>query len=326
MTRYRWMICSMLFLATTVNYLDRQVLSLTWKDFIVPEFHWSNTDYGNITAIFSITYALSMLVAGRFVDWLGTKKGYLWAIGIWSMKNIPLDAIPDLSDTQVIVYSRWDRSPDIMEDQVTYPIVTSMLGAPRVKAVRGFSDFGYSFVYIVFEDGTDIYWARSRTLEYLSSVLSKLPPEVKTLAEALRAPALADHRALGMAASQIATTHIRNTGTVGGNLCAANFEAPRGDLQGALIALGAHVRSAGKGGERTEPIEDFLPARAGRLVLDVAFDEVVNDFALPIQSHALTYLLNVPETEAATYISWGIHVFRDGGDGQKKGAALGGTW
>ncbi|MEQ1883927.1 MAG: CusA/CzcA family heavy metal efflux RND transporter [Bryobacteraceae bacterium] len=106
--------------------------------------------------------------------------GFATAIGIWSMNNIPVDAIPDLSDTQVIVYSRWDRSPDIMEDQVTYPIVTSMLGAPRVKAVRGFSDFGYSFVYIVFEDGADIYWARSRTLEYLSSVLPKLPPDVKT--------------------------------------------------------------------------------------------------------------------------------------------------
>ena len=84
------------------------------------------------------------------------------------MRNVPLDAIPDLSDTQVIVYSRWDRSPDIMEDQVTYPIVTAMLGAPKVKDVRGFSDFGYSFVYIIFEEGTDIYWARSRTLEYLS--------------------------------------------------------------------------------------------------------------------------------------------------------------
>ena len=91
-----------------------------------------------------------------------------------------LDAIPDLSDTQVIIYSRWDRSPDIIEDQVTYPIVTAMLGAPRVKAVRGFSDFGYSYVYIIFEDGTDIYWARSRTLEYLSSVLPRLPEGVKT--------------------------------------------------------------------------------------------------------------------------------------------------
>ena len=100
--------------------------------------------------------------------------------GWWSMTQIPLDAIPDLSDTQVIVYSRWDRSPDIVEDQVTYPIVTSMLGAPKVKDVRGFSDFGYSFVYIIFDEGTDIYWARSRTLEYLSSVLSKLPKGVQT--------------------------------------------------------------------------------------------------------------------------------------------------
>ncbi len=96
------------------------------------------------------------------------------------MRTIPLDAIPDLSDTQVIVYSRWDRSPDIMEDQVTYPIVTSMLGAPKVKDVRGFSDFGYSYVYIIFEEGTDIYWARSRTLEYLSAVLQRLPQGVKT--------------------------------------------------------------------------------------------------------------------------------------------------
>jgi Cu(I)/Ag(I) efflux system membrane protein CusA/SilA len=102
------------------------------------------------------------------------------AAGIWSMRHIPLDAIPDLSDTQVIVYSRWDRSPDIIEDQVTYPIVTAMLGAPRVKAVRGFSDFGYSFVYVVFDEGTDVYWARSRTLEYLSSVLPKLPQGVNT--------------------------------------------------------------------------------------------------------------------------------------------------
>ncbi len=102
------------------------------------------------------------------------------AAGLWSMRNMPLDAIPDLSDTQVIVYSRWDRSPDILEDQVTYPIVTSMLGAPKVKAVRGFSDFGYSFVYVIFEDGTDLYWARSRTMEYLQSVLPKLPQGVRT--------------------------------------------------------------------------------------------------------------------------------------------------
>ncbi|MEJ2881206.1 MFS transporter [Pedobacter sp. GR22-6] len=83
-TNYRWTICAMLFFATTINYLDRQVLSLTWKDFIVPEFHWTNSDYGNITSLFSIFYAVSMLFAGRFVDWLDTKKGFLWAIGVWS--------------------------------------------------------------------------------------------------------------------------------------------------------------------------------------------------------------------------------------------------
>ena len=101
-------------------------------------------------------------------------------MGWWSMQHLPLDAVPDLTDTQVIIYSRWDRSPDIIEDQVTYPIVTAMLGAPQVKAVRGFSDFGYSYVYVIFEDGTDIYWARSRALEYLSGVLPLLPAGVKT--------------------------------------------------------------------------------------------------------------------------------------------------
>jgi Cu(I)/Ag(I) efflux system membrane protein CusA/SilA len=100
--------------------------------------------------------------------------------GWWAMVTVPVDAIPDLSDTQVIIYSRWDRSPDILEDQVTYPIVSAMLGAPRVKAVRGFSDFGYSYVYVVFDEGTDLYWARSRTTEYLASVLPRLPDGVKT--------------------------------------------------------------------------------------------------------------------------------------------------
>src|SRR2546427_11534522 len=98
--------------------------------------------------------------------------------GWYALQTIPLDAIPDLSDTQVIVYSRWDRSPDIMEDQVTYPIISAMLGAPKVKDIRGFSDFGYSYVYIIFEDGTDVYWARSRTLEYLSNILPRLPQGV----------------------------------------------------------------------------------------------------------------------------------------------------
>src|SRR5213083_1441 len=88
--------------------------------------------------------------------------------GLWALKNTPLDAIPDLSDVQVIVYTPWmGRNPTIIEDQVTYPIVTTMISAPRVKSVRGFSDFGYSYVYIIFEDGTDIYWVRSRVLVYL---------------------------------------------------------------------------------------------------------------------------------------------------------------
>jgi Cu(I)/Ag(I) efflux system membrane protein CusA/SilA len=114
----------------------------------------------------------------KFIVFLFLSVGL--AVGFWSMQNIGLDAIPDLSDTQVIVYSRWDRSPDIIEDQVTYPIVTSMLGAPRVKAIRGFSDFGFSYVYIIFEEGTDIYWARSRTLEYLSKIIPRLPEGVRT--------------------------------------------------------------------------------------------------------------------------------------------------
>lgn len=83
-SKFRWTICGLLFFATTINYLDRQVLSLTWKDFISPEFHWDNNDYGNITALFSIFYAASMIFAGKFVDWMDTKKGFLWAIGVWS--------------------------------------------------------------------------------------------------------------------------------------------------------------------------------------------------------------------------------------------------
>jgi Cu(I)/Ag(I) efflux system membrane protein CusA/SilA len=102
-----------------------------------------------------------------------------WA-AVWCLRHSPLDALPDLSDTQVIVYSKWDRSPDIIEDQVTYPIISALLGAPKVKAVRGFSDFGFSTVYIIFQDGTDLYWARGRVLEYLSKIQSQLPAGVKT--------------------------------------------------------------------------------------------------------------------------------------------------
>jgi len=123
----------------------------------------------------------------RIIDWCAHNKYIVLlftaafvALAIWTLYNQPIDAIPDLSDTQVIVYSRWDRSPDIIEDQVTYPITTALLGAPKVKAIRGYSDFGFSYVYIIFEDGTDIYWARSRVLEYLSKVTTSLPPEVKT--------------------------------------------------------------------------------------------------------------------------------------------------
>ena len=96
--------------------------------------------------------------------------------GVWALKHAPLDAVPDLSDVQVIVYTTWmGRNPTIMEDQVTYPIVTAMISAPKVKFVRGFSDFGFSYVYIIFEDGTDIYWARSRVLEYMNQVQNRLP-------------------------------------------------------------------------------------------------------------------------------------------------------
>lgn len=97
---------------------------------------------------------------------------------VFTMRHVPLDAIPDLSDTQVIVYTKWDRSPDIIEDQVTYPVVTALLGAPKVKAVRGLSDFGFSYVYVIFQDGTDIYWARSRVVEYLSKIQASLPTGV----------------------------------------------------------------------------------------------------------------------------------------------------
>ncbi len=100
--------------------------------------------------------------------------------GIISMRSISIDAIPDLSDTQVIVYSKWNVSPDIIEDQVTYPIITSLLGVPKVKDIRGVSTFGASYVYVIFEDGTDIYWARSRVMEYLSKITPQLPEAVST--------------------------------------------------------------------------------------------------------------------------------------------------
>src|SRR5216684_3883985 len=123
----------------------------------------------------------------RIIRWCATNRGLvvvivaaLVAIGVWSIQHIAIDALPDLSDTQVIIFSKWDRSPDVVEDQVTYPITTALLGAPHVKSDRGFSDFGYSYVYVIFDEGTDIYWARSRVLEYLSKVQSQLPQGVHT--------------------------------------------------------------------------------------------------------------------------------------------------
>ncbi|HTK87643.1 MAG TPA: efflux RND transporter permease subunit, partial [Nitrospiraceae bacterium] len=101
---------------------------------------------------------------------------FLMGWGGWALLHTPLDAIPDPSDVQVIVFTEWEgRSPDLVEDQITYPIITSMLGAPRIKTVRGQSFLGLSFVYIIFEDGTDIYWARSRVVEYMQGVTGKLP-------------------------------------------------------------------------------------------------------------------------------------------------------
>src|SRR5258707_7814022 len=99
--------------------------------------------------------------------------------GISALRNLPLDAIPDLSDTQVIIYTEWEgQAPQIVQDQVTYPITTKMLSVPRAKVVRGYSFYGFSFVYVIFEDGTDPYWARSRVLEYLSGLSGRLPAGV----------------------------------------------------------------------------------------------------------------------------------------------------
>lgn len=106
----------------------------------------------------------------------------LFAWGYWALKNTSLDAIPDLSDTQVIIFTEWaGRSPDLVEDQITYPITSTLLAAPKVQAVRGFSFLGSSFIYVIFEEGTDIYWARSRVLEYLQAVKNKLPADINPI-------------------------------------------------------------------------------------------------------------------------------------------------
>ena len=116
-------------------------------------------------------------LANRFLVIVGTL--FLIAAGIWAIKTTPLDAIPDLSDAQVIVFTEYPgQAPQVVEDQVTYPLTTAMLAVPYATDVRGFSFFGFSFVYIIFEDGTDLYWARSRVLEYLNYVSGRLPDEV----------------------------------------------------------------------------------------------------------------------------------------------------
>src|SRR6266498_4116343 len=125
-------------------------------------------------------------VINRIIEWSAHNKflvllmtGFAIAGGIYSMRSVPLDAIPDLSDPQVIIYTEWEgRSPDLVEDQVTYPSVSAMLAAPQVSVVRGISDYGFSYVYVVFDEGTDIYWGRSRVLEYMDKIRGKLPEGV----------------------------------------------------------------------------------------------------------------------------------------------------
>ena len=117
--------------------------------------------------------------SGRNKFFVFLVTGFLLLWGLWTIQHLPLDALPDLSDTQVIIYTDWvGRSPNLVEDQVTYPITSTLLAAPKVQAVRGFSFLGSSFIYVIFEEGTDIYWARSRVLEYLQSVRGKLPVDV----------------------------------------------------------------------------------------------------------------------------------------------------
>src|SRR6202140_3130694 len=125
-----------------------------------------------------INWVIGLCVRNKFLVF--TIVGVACVLGGWTMMHLPVDAMPDLSETQVIILSRWDRSPDIIEDQVTYPIIAALTGAPHVKTVRGISDFGFSYVYVIFDEGTDLYWARSRTLEYLSAVTGRFPEGVKT--------------------------------------------------------------------------------------------------------------------------------------------------
>ena len=119
-----------------------------------------------------------ILLNNRFI--VITLSIFLLLYGLYSLKKTPIDALPDLTDTQVIIYSEWiGQAPQVIENQLTYPLVSNMLGLPRVKVVRGYSMPNYSLVYIIFEDGTDLYWARSRVLEKLSYISSQLPSQAK---------------------------------------------------------------------------------------------------------------------------------------------------
>jgi Cu(I)/Ag(I) efflux system membrane protein CusA/SilA len=113
----------------------------------------------------------------RFLVFTGTAVLTLWVV--LALASTPLDAVPDISDVQVIVSTEWvGRSPDLIEDQVTYPIISALISTPGVSTVRGFTDFGISYVYVIFQDGTDIYWARSRVVEYLQGIRGQLPEGV----------------------------------------------------------------------------------------------------------------------------------------------------
>jgi Cu(I)/Ag(I) efflux system membrane protein CusA/SilA len=145
-----------------------------------------DTDASSSTGVASGERATSHGIIARIIDVAARRRVFVFAatvvLVIWgavSAQHSQLDALPDLSDTQVIVATEWmGRNPNLIEDQVTYPIATTFLGAPNVKTVRGFTMFGMSFVYVVFEDGTDLYWARSRVVEYLARVRDRLPADV----------------------------------------------------------------------------------------------------------------------------------------------------
>src|ERR1700694_3563384 len=122
----------------------------------------------------------------RIIEFSARNRGLIVVVticltlyGLWSLRSIPVDAIPDLSDPQVIIYTEWPgRSPDLIEDQITYPIISAMLAAPHVSVVRGSSDYGSSYVYVIFEEGTDVYWGRTRVLEYIGKITGQLPERV----------------------------------------------------------------------------------------------------------------------------------------------------